>query len=40
MCVCIYIHTNTNSGMLLGHKKECNFAICNNIDGPGKYYAK
>ena len=27
------------NGILLSHKKECNFAICDNIDGPGGYYA-
>jgi len=33
VCVCVCIHTQ------LGHKKEWNFAICNNMDGPGGYYA-
>ena len=31
------------SGMLFSHKKkkkERNFAICSNMDGPGGYYAK
>ena len=30
-----YIH----NGILLNHKKEGNSAICNNMDGPGGYYA-
>ena len=29
-----------NNGILLSHKKEWNFAICNNMDGLGGYYAK
>ena len=28
------------NGILLNHKKEWNFAIYNNMDGPGGYYAK
>ena len=32
----VYIH----SGILLSHKKEWNPAICDNVDGPWKYYAK
>ena len=28
------IHTNTHN-ILLNHKKEWNFAICNNMDGRG-----
>ena len=28
-----------HNGILLRHKKECNFAICNNMDGLGGYYA-
>ena len=32
----IYIY----NGILLSHKKEQNFAICINIDGLGKHYAK
>ena len=31
-----YVH----SGILLGHKKEGNPAICDNIDGPCGHYAK
>ena len=34
--VYIYIH----NGILLSHKKEGNFAICSNMDGPGGLYAK
>ena len=32
--VCIF------NGVPLGHKKELNFAICNNMDGLGRHYAK
>ena len=28
------------NGILLSHKKECNLAICDNMDGPMGYYAK
>ena len=28
------------SGILFGNEKECNLAICNNVDGTGGYYAK
>ena len=28
------------NGMLLSHKKEWNFAICNSMHGPGGYYVK
>ena len=28
------------NGILLNHKKEWNFAICSNMDGPGGHYAK
>ena len=42
--VCIYTHTYTNTdthnGILLSHKKERKFAICNNIDGLGGCYPK
>ena len=34
------IHTHIYNGMLLNHKKELNFTICNNMDKPGGYYAK
>ena len=30
----VYIY----NGILLGHKKEQNFAICNNMNGLGVYY--
>ena len=29
-----------HDGMLLGHKKEGNFTLCDSMDGPGKHYAK
>ena len=29
-----------HSGILLGHKKEENFTLCNSRDGPGEGYAK
>ena len=32
--VCIF------NGVPLGHKKELNFAICNDRDGLGEHYAK
>ena len=28
------------NGILLSHKKEENFAICDGMDGPGEHYAK
>ena len=28
------------NGILFRHKKELNLAICNNMKGPGGYYAK
>ena len=33
-----HTHTHTHNGILLSHKKEWNSAICNNMDGPRKYY--
>ena len=33
-------YTHTHNGILLNHKKEWNFALCNDIDGLGWYYAK
>ena len=27
-------------GILLSHKKEENFTLCDSIDGPGEHYAK
>ena len=37
---CVYIHTHTyiQNGILLGHKKEQNNAICSNKDGPKDLY--
>ena len=32
----VYIY----NGILFSHKKEQNFAICNNMDGLGRHYAK
>ena len=32
----MYIH----NGILLGHKKEWNLAVCDQLDGPRGYYAK
>ena len=29
-----------HNGMLLSHKKEENFTLCNSMDGPGEHYAK
>ena len=34
------IHTHTHNAILLIHKKEWNFAICNNTDGLGEFFAK
>ena len=31
-----HLHT----GILLSHKKEENFTLCNSMDGPGDHYAK
>ena len=31
-----YLH----NGILLDCKKQENFTLCNNMDGPGDYYAK
>ena len=31
---------HTHSGLLLSHKKECNLAIWDNMDGPREYYVK
>ena len=28
------------NGMLLNHKKEENFPLCDSMDGPGEHYAK
>ena len=45
MCVCIYIYSiymeyNTMEYHSARKKKELNFAICNNMDGLGGYYAE
>ena len=29
-----------HKGILLGHKKEENFILCDSMDGPGEHYAK
>ena len=31
---------HTYNGILLSHKKEWNLAICDNMGGPSRYYAK
>ena len=36
VCVCVCTH----NGVLLNHKKWGVSAICNNVDGPWRYYAK
>ena len=36
----IHIQTYIYQGLLLNHKNEQNFAICNNTDGLGGHYAK
>ena len=36
LCIYIYIYNE----VLFSHKKNKNFAICNNIDGLGRHYAK
>ena len=28
------------NGILLSHKKEENFTLCDNMDGPGEHYTK
>ena len=42
--ICMYTHTHTHTHthtrMLLSHKKEWKFAICNNINGLGGHYTK
>ena len=37
MCVCVYTHTMKYYSAI---EKEWNPAICNNMGGPGGYYAK
>ena len=36
----MYIYTYKYNGILLGHKKRWNTAICNTMDGPWEYDAK
>ena len=36
--VCIYTHTH--NGILLGHEKEWDHAICSTIGGPRDYHMK
>ena len=48
--ICIYVcmygwmdglmYTHTHTGILLGHQKEGNFAICNSVAAARVYYAK
>ena len=33
VCMHVYVYTQWN----ISHKKESNFAICNNVDGPREY---
>jgi len=33
-----HTHKHTHSGILLSHRKEGNFAICNNMNELGGYY--
>ena len=40
VCVCVYVCVYIYNGTLLSHKKEWNFAICDNMDGPGDYHNK
>ena len=35
-----HVHIYTHNEILLIHKKGCNFAIWNNINGLGGYYSK
>ena len=34
VCVCVCVCKHTHNDKLLSHKKERDFAICNNMDGP------
>ena len=36
----IPVCSHTYDGILLSHKKEWSFVICNNMDGLGWYFAK
>ena len=35
-----HTHTHTLNGILFGHKKERNLAICNDVVGARVYYAE
>ena len=35
-----YTHTHTHNGILLTHQKECNNAICSNMDATRYYHIK
>ena len=35
-----WMRADVNNGILLGHKKEESFTLCNSMDGPGEHYAK
>ena len=37
---CICIDTQRYKGIVFGHEKEANLAICDNTDEPGAHYAK
>ena len=39
LCVCVCVCPYTHNRILLGHKKECSLAICDNMDGLRGYYA-
>ena len=38
--MCVYTHIYTYNRILLSDQRECNFAICNNVDGVRVYYIK
>ena len=39
--ICVYPHTHTlHNGILLGHIKDRNHAICRNMDGPRDHHTK
>ena len=38
--VIVYVSLDYQNRTLFRHKKECNFAICNNINRFGRYYSK
>ena len=39
-CIYTYTHTYTQTRILLGHKKEWDLAIWDNMNGSREYYAK